>query len=291
MMIEASGKSRVYGIFGDPVSHSLSPVMQNAAFRSAGLDAVYVPFHVTPENLNSAVEGLRALQIGGVNITLPHKQNIIPLLDQVDADAVLIGAVNTVVRCGADLVGYNTDGLGFIRSLQEDLGFTPRGKSTLLLGAGGACRAAAVALLRSGVDELSIVNRSEERARLLADRISSVFPEQRINVYNFSDSAFLDKLNSADLVANTTSIGLKGEEIPFFPLSKIKASASIYDMVYSPAETPFVAAARARGLAAADGLGMLAGQGEEAFYLWFDIRPEIGLMKNCLQHMRLRQNS
>ena len=284
-MFEISGKTRVYGILGDPVSHSLSPVMQNMAMKAAGLDAVYLPFHVTPQDLSAAVEGLRALRVGGVNITLPHKQQIIHLLDRVDADATLIGAVNTVVRYEAELIGFNTDGLGFIRSLQEDVGFVPAGKRVLLLGAGGACRAAAVALLRSGVNNLSIVNRNKARAEQLIERISAVFPAQRIRAHGFGDAGYLNDLERADLVVNTTSIGLKGEEISFCPLAKVKASASIYDMVYSLAETPFVRVAKARGLVAADGLGMLAGQGEEAFYKWFDFRPQNGLMKTCLQRM------
>ncbi len=285
MMIELSGNSRVYGIFGDPVSHSLSPVMQNLAMKAAGLDAVYVPFHVTPQNLVSAVDGMRALQIGGVNITLPHKQHVLPLLDRVDEDAELIGAVNTVVHRDTELIGYNTDALGFIRSLREDVDFLPNNKSILLLGAGGACRAAAVALLRSGVSEIGIVNRNRERAEQLVNRISPTFPDQRLKVYGLGDAGYVADLQRVDLVVNTTSIGLNGEDIPFCPLSKIKASASIYDMVYLRVETPFVRAARSRGLVAADGLGMLAGQGEEAFFLWFGIRPEKGLMKNCLQRI------
>lgn len=289
-MSEICGKSRVYGIFGDPVAHSLSPAMQNLAMAAAGLDAVYVPFHVTPTNLAAAVAGMRALRLDGVNVTLPHKQQVMPLLDRIDADADLIGAVNTIVCRDAELVGFNTDGLGFIRSLQEDLDFHPAGKKVLLLGAGGACRAAAVSLLRAGVRALSIVNRNKERAEQLVARISPAFPEQSIRVHGLNETGYLDDLGEADLVVNTTSIGLKGEVIPFCPLPKIKASASIYDMVYSPVETPFVRAARACGITAADGLGMLAGQGEEAFFLWFGIRPERGLMKNCLQRLCATRN-
>ncbi len=290
-MFELSGKSRIFGIFGDPVSHSLSPAMQNLAMRAAGIDAAYVPFNVAPQDLAAAVAGMRALKIGGVNITLPHKQLIMPLLDRVDPDAALIGAVNTVVQNDAELVGFNTDGLGFLQSVREDLGFEPAGKSILLLGAGGACRAAAVALLRSGVNDLSIVNRNKERAEDLVGRISHAFPSQSIRAHGLNEAGFVDDLVRADLVVNTTSIGLGGEEITFCPLAKIKTSASVYDMVYSPVETPFVAAARLRGHVAVDGLGMLAGQGEEAFFLWFNVRPEKGLMRNCLQRIREANNS
>lgn len=290
-MFEINGHTSIYGIFGDPVSHSLSPVMQNMAMKAAGIDAVYVPFHVAPQGLASAVAGMRALQICGVNITLPHKQLILPLLDHVDEDAALIGAVNTVVRSGTELIGHNTDGLGFVQSLREDIEFDPAGKSVLLLGAGGACCAALVALLRSGVNDLCIVNRNKERAEHLAARIAPFFPLQQIRIYGLSDAGYMEDLARVDLVVNTTAIGLKGEAIPFCPLAKVKASASIYDMVYSLVETPFVTAARARGHASADGLGMLAGQGEEAFFLWFDRRPKKGLMKSCLQSACVISNS
>lgn len=290
-MAEISGTFRVYGILGDPVSHSLSPIMQNAAIKAAGIDAVYLPFHVVPDRLAAAVEGIRALQIGGVNVTLPHKQQIIPLLDRVDEDAALIGAVNTVVNRNGILTGYNTDSIGFIRSLREDIGFDPAGKSVLLFGAGGACRAAVVALLRAGVNSLFIVNRSRERAERLSREVVSVFPDRTINCHGLGNIDYLEDLGMVDLVVNTTSIGLNGEKISFCPMAKIKASASVYDMVYSTAETPFVCAAKARQLVAADGTGMLAGQGEEAFSLWFDIRPGEGLMRDCLRRLRAPNHS
>lgn len=285
-MINVTGRTRVFGIFGDPIEHSLSPLMQNAALKQSGLDALYVPFHVLPQGLASAVAGLRSLAIGGVNVTLPHKQEIVPLLDRVDDDARLIGAVNTVVVRENELIGYNTDGLGFIHSLKEDLWFDPAGKEVLLFGAGGACRAAVVALLRAGVGGLTLVNRNLDRAIQLVERVAPQFPGQAMQVLGFKDPAFHDRLSQADLVVNTTSVGLNGEDLGFCPLQKIKASASIYDMVYSIAETPFVCAAKQRGLAAVDGLGMLAGQGEEAFLLWFGIRPAKGLMRNCLVKLR-----
>ncbi|WP_020676445.1 shikimate dehydrogenase [Geopsychrobacter electrodiphilus] len=284
------GLTQIYGILGDPVTHSLSPAMQNQAMRQAGLNAVYLPFHVVPQDLPAAVEGLRALHVGGVNITLPHKEQILPLLDRVDEDAALIGAVNTLVRRGDELVGYNTDGLGFIRALDEDLDFIPEGKRVLLLGAGGACRAAAVSLLRAGTGSLTVVNRNLERAERLVRQLVPVFPNQHIIARGVGDCAYLTDLRQADLVVNTTSLGLKGEPISFCPLEKIKASALVYDMVYSLAETPFVRAAKTLGLSAADGMGMLAGQGEEAFSLWFGLSPEKGLMKKCLQQLCAKSN-
>lgn len=281
----------IYGVFGDPIAHSLSPLMQNPAFAAAGLDAVYMPFHVVPHELAAAVAGIRALQIGGVNVTLPHKQKIMPLLDRIDADAALVGAVNTVVNRDGELVGYNTDVLGFVRALAEDLEFEPTGRDVMIFGAGGACRAAAVALLRAGARRISIVNRHQERAGRLADEIAPHFSGQQVDVHGLVGAEYLESLSRVDLVVNTTSIGLKGEKLDFCPLEKIKSSASVYDVVYSTAETPFVSASRARGLRAADGIGMLAGQGEEAFALWFGMQPEKGLMKNCLQRLRATKHS
>jgi len=290
-MFEISGQTQVYGILGDPVEHSLSPFMQNLAMQKARLKAVYLPFHVSPHELAAAVEGLRALRVGGVNVTLPHKEQIIPLLDKVHEDAALIGAVNTVVRQGDELVGYNTDGLGFIRSLGEDLNFMAQGKRVVLLGAGGACRAAAVSLLRAGCSTLTIVNRNLERAQRLVGCLTSAFSYQEVSSRGIGETAFLTELAKADLVVNTTSLGLKGESISFCPFEKINASALVYDMVYSVVDTPFVRAAKGYNLMVADGIGMLAGQGEEAFSLWFKISPEKGLMKKCLQQRRTANNS
>lgn len=290
-MQQISSQSRVFGIFGDPIAHSLSPQMQNCAMRAAGIDAFYLPFHVLPDQLNNAVSSLRALSIQGVNITLPHKQEILPLLDEVDDDARIIGAVNTVVNRNGLLVGYNTDAPGFLRSLEDDLGFDAAGKKVLLYGAGGACRAAVVSLLRAGAESLVLANRNTDKAERLLQDLCTLFPGRELTAFGLNDAGATQALSESDLVVNTTSIGLMGEDLSFCNLEKIKASASVYDMVYSAAETPFVRAAKSRGLAAADGVGMLAGQGEIAFSHWFGQWPEKGLMKKCLLQLRAASNS
>ena len=281
-MISLSGKSRVYGLLGDPVAHTLSPLMQNHAFHSHNIDAVYVPFHVVPNNLSAAVVGLRALNVAGVNVTIPHKEKILSLLDQIDPAAQFIGAVNTVVNNNGTLVGYNTDASGFIRAIQLELNFLPEGGKVLLLGAGGACRAAAVALATAGVKTLTIANRHQPRAEKLVKDLEDHFPAVQFFATNYQGKVFFDSFSSADLIVNTTSVGLHGEDVNFLPLENIKCSALIFDMIYSPTETPFIKRARSLGFVCAGGLGMLAAQGEDAFFLWTGIRLPSGFMRQFL---------
>lgn len=263
-----TGETKVYGIFGDPVGHSLSPVMQNAAFAHFALDAVYVPFHVTPADLPAAVAALRALRIAGINVTIPHKEAIVPLLDRLDPLAERIGAVNTVVNEDGLLTGYNTDATGFLRSTQQQLGFDPRGKEVLLLGAGGACRAAVAALLTTEVDSIAVANRTLERARQLAAALAPAAAATGVTGMDYQGPDFARAVARADLIVNTTALGLRGESLDFLSLEQVKRSVSLYDMVYSVAGTPLVNAARAAGLACVDGFSLLAAQGEDAFLLW-----------------------
>lgn len=280
--MNVSGKTKVYGLLGNPVAHSLSPLMQNHTFQEYGLDAVYVPFRVSDEGLPSAVMGLRSLNVSGFNVTVPHKENILPLLDRVDLSASLIGAVNTVVNQDGVLIGYNTDVSGFKRTLQEELNFSPNGKLTVVLGAGGACRAAVVALASSGVESIVVANRRMARAEELVATLAAHFPKVNFFSTDYENPFYIEHLALADLVVNTTSVGLRGENISFLPLECIKASALIYDMIYSLSETPLIKRARTFNLFSCDGLAMLAAQGEDAFALWTAIKPETGFMKQYL---------
>ncbi|WP_139800749.1 shikimate dehydrogenase [Geothermobacter hydrogeniphilus] len=274
-----TGKTRVLGIFGDPVTHSLSPAMQNAALRQAGIDAIYVPFHVTPEQLPRAVEGMRALRIWGVNVTIPHKEAICPLLDEVDADAALIGAVNTVVLRDGRLVGCNTDGDGLVASLQTDLQFDPRGRRILLLGAGGTSRSVAVALARAGAERITIANRTRSRARQLAADFTTVLPGTSFATIGLEGSELAVAVAECDLVVNSTSIGLQGEAFAGFPWQCLSAETRCYDIVYRRGGTPWLLRAERQGCRCADGLGMLAAQGELAFRIWTGQSPPSGVMK------------
>ncbi len=284
-MISLSGNTRVYGLLGDPVTHSLSPLMHNHAFQEYQINSVYVPFHVLPNNLPAAVDGLRALNVAGVNVTIPHKETVLAHLDQVDPTAQLIGAVNTVVNQEGTLHGYNTDASGFMRSVSHELDFVPEGQDIVLLGAGGACRAAAVALASAGVKSITIANRHKSRAERIISDLHFPFPRVHFTACDYNHSGYLHALSGADLIANTTSLGLHGEEINFLPLEHIKGGASIFDMVYSSSETTLIKKSRAMKLSCTDGLGMLAAQGEDAFFLWTGVRLPDGFMRKVLHKL------
>ena len=274
-----TGTTRVLGIIGDPVSHSRSPQMQNRALAASGLDYVYVPFHVLPERLAEVVSGFRSSGVHGFNVTVPHKVAVVPLLDRFSPEAAQIGAVNTVLNDNGKLVGYNTDGLGLVTSLREDLGFDPCGADLVVVGAGGAARAAVHALCSAGVGRILIVNRTIAKAVELADKYGQLFPRVRLNVLQTLPASIAA---CCDLLLNTTSIGMDGVSLAADPAA-LGTHAFVYDMIYAPSETPLLSAAKLRGLRFANGLGMLAAQGECAFTIWTGVIPPQGLMKKVLQ--------
>ncbi|ACM21718.1 shikimate 5-dehydrogenase [Geotalea daltonii FRC-32] len=278
-----SGWTKVLGIIGSPLSHSLSPLMHNAALDALGLDYVYVPFPVSPDRLGEAIQGLKSLGIVGFNVTIPHKSAIIPYLDRLSPEAELAGAVNTVNREGDLLVGYNTDGAGLLVSLKEDLAFEPGGAKVLILGAGGAARGTLAALGNGGAVSITVANRNREKANELIGHFAGVF--NKIEFHSISLEVLLsaEHLQRFDLVINTTSVGMNNTSFNGFSGSSIKGvSASFYDMVYAPPITPFLELARLHGCRTANGLGMLAAQGEIAFSHWTGLAPPRGLMKSCL---------
>lgn len=281
MLNQVNGSTKILGIIGHPVRHSLSPVMHNTALRASGLNYVYVPFEVAPEGLAAAVAGLKALGVAGFNVTIPHKTHIIQYLDALDDSAEAAGAVNTVKNDCGRLVGYNTDGDGLIRSMATEFGFNVRGASIAIIGAGGAARGAIAALCRSGAGRVVIANRTRERASELASAMAPRFPDAVFSVV--SDPEELDdSLANIDVVVNTTSLGMNRDTIPFLRLARLSRSAMVYDMVYAPPVTPLLQEAAGLGLRTANGLGMLAAQGELAFAIWTGIIPPFGLMKNVL---------
>ncbi|MDY0189408.1 MAG: shikimate dehydrogenase [Desulfuromonas sp.] len=302
--MKIDGTTQIYGIIGDPVAHSLSPVMQNAAFAACGIDAVYVPFHVASAGLAAAVAGMRALGVQGINVTIPHKESILPLLDAVDRGAELIGAVNTVINKSGTLVGYNTDGLGLLHSLQSDLQVVLSAETeVIILGAGGAARAAIVTIAQQGVRSITILNRSEQRAQALVARYSAQFPQVTFRSAAYitnrgatgdtgcGSSAYLRSTSEAQtteyfkkchLIVNSTSIGLSGESFNVIPWKNVNKTAVVYDMIYAAHATPLVRAATEAGFVACDGLGMLAAQGEAAFELWTG-KSAVGLMRTVLE--------
>ena len=257
-------------LLAHPAGHSLSPAMHNAAFKHSGLEAVYEAHDVPPAALGEAVSSLREKNILGANVTVPHKQAVVPLLDALSDAAAAIGAVNTVVknsvRDGGRLVGHNTDAAGFLWALQE-ADFEPRGKRVVVLGAGGAARAVVYALLTAGVAELGVYNRTPERARALADAFA------HLGVVEVLEPSNLDtRVRGADGLINTTSVGMArgGHDPDTSPLpgTGLPYRGFVCDIVYRPSKTRLLRDAEAAGLRTQNGLPMLIHQGAEAFRLW-----------------------
>ena len=277
--MKITGKTAVYGIFGYPVKHSLSPLMQNAAFRELGIDAVYVPFEVPPESLKEAVDGVRALGIKGLNVTVPHKERIVEFLDYLSDDAEILSAVNTVKNENGELTGYNTDAEGFLRSLLEE-GVELEGKRALMFGAGGAARAVGYALLKGGVKFLNIVNRNFPRAKAVGELLGK---RGNVLVYPLKESTIEILLKDVDLIVNTTSVGMKPEDPVLFDYSKIPEGITVVDIIYNPPETPLLKAAKERGCKTVNGLGMLVHQGAVAFEIWTGEKAPVETMREVLK--------
>lgn len=276
-----TGRTKNLGVMGWPIAHSLSPVLQNAALKEAGLDYAYVALPVPSEQLSAAVAGIRAMGFRGVNVTVPHKSEIIPLLDEVDEDARLIGAVNTVVNEDGILKGYNTDAIGFLEALKSE-GYALEGKRVCLLGAGGAARAVLRALAKEKAAKVSIGVRNPAKAEPLAELFRERVP---VEALFWEGEAFTEAMAEADLLVHTTPLGMhpKVDGMPPVRLEALKASALVYDIVYTPAKTRLLREAEALGHRILNGEGMLAGQGAAAFRLWTGAEADVELMKRVLR--------
>ena len=257
------------GILGYPLAHSISPAFQQAAFDHYSLPVRYHSWPTPPDRLEEEVRKLRGEDYLGANVTIPHKERVGAYLDDIDPWARSVGAVNTIVREGGRLLGYNTDSYGFVRSLKERGGFDPRGKEVLLLGAGGAARAAAFGLSKESIASLTIANRTLGRAQHLADDVRG--PVGQVEAMALTQNDLDEASAGADLIVNSTSIGMShGDAEGRTPLEAplIPASALVYDMVYNPSETPLLREARRAGARALGGLSMLIYQGAAAFERW-----------------------
>lgn len=280
MNADVKASTRVYGVIGWPVGHSLSPRMQNAALRAAGLDAVYVAFPVAPGDLRRALEGLRAAGVAGVNLTVPHKEEAARIATSLTPEAKRAGAVNTIAFRDGGIEGHNTDGLGFLRAAERLVG-SLAGRRVLLLGAGGAGRGVAAALVAAGAG-VRIANRTLDKAAGLARDLA--LPEAA--AVPWESSALAAAAADCTLVVNASSAGMGGKgEIPFDFSAFVGAAVrpAVVDLVYSPLETAFLRDARAAGLLTQDGLAMLAGQGELAFEFWHRQPAPRGVMESTLR--------
>lgn len=267
------------GLFGHPVRHSRSPQMQNSAFHETNLPFQYMAFDVAPERLGDAVAGIRALNMRGVNVTIPHKVEVMQYLDQITPEAELIGAVNTIVNENGLLIGHNTDGSGYVRSLIEETQISLADTSALILGAGGAARAVASALALNGVKELYIMNRTPQKSAELAHRVSRHCPVRAIG-----EADLAQIIHKVRLIVNTTSVGMH-PAVNDSPIAGefLHAGMVVSDLIYNPRETLLLQQAKQQGAVTHGGLGMFVYQGAQAFTLWTGVEAPVQTMRKAAE--------
>jgi shikimate dehydrogenase len=269
--MEINGKTRITGLFGYPVEHTLSPAMHNAAFSALGLNYCYVPFLVHPDSLTNAVQGVRAMNLAGVNVTVPHKENVIPFLDEVSEEASFIGAVNTIVHDKGRLTGYNTDGRGFMQSLAEK-GVSVEGKAVIVIGAGGASRAISYYLCKKA-KSLSLFDIDKQKAGRLVSDLKQI--KDAVSV-----TEDLSGVDGFDIVVQATPLGMKDADPLPVDAEKLRKEQIVYDLIYK--KTRLLRKAEERGCVTLNGLGMLLWQGVFAFELWTGQKPDVEIMRSIL---------
>lgn len=275
-----SGKTNVFGIIGDPVEHSLSPGMHNAAFKSIGLDHIYVPFHVKSEELEDAINGAHAMGIKGLNVTIPHKTEVIKYLDYLDIAAGLIGAVNTIEFGENGAVGHNTDGIGAVRALEEITSI--KNKKIMILGAGGAARAISFQILLSQAKSLVISNRTIEKAEELRNDLIEKLDQEVIATDLGSNLE--NEIKDTDILINTTPIGMypKIDQKPLVTADMMHEGLIVNDIVYNPLKTGLLNEAEKAGVKTISGIKMLMYQGVESFRIWTGIEPPVEIFERAL---------
>ena len=269
--MKITGRTKITGIFGCPVDHSLSPVMHNAAFEAMGLDYCYIPLLVLPDNLAPAVQAIRALNIAGVNVTVPHKEKVMPLLDSIDKEALFIGAVNTIVNSEGRLAGHNTDGRGFMQSLDEN-GISVQDRNILVVGTGGASRAVSYYLCMKA-KKIFLYGRTKMKADRLADDLMKIQ-----NNISTADNTF--NAGDYDIIINATPLGLKeGDQLPI-DTKQLRSEQVVCDLIYK--QTPLLREASKKGCITLNGFGMLLWQGVLASELWTGKKPPVEVMRHAL---------
>lgn len=273
-----NSKTKLIGLLGHPVAHSKSPIMHNSMFQALKLNYAYLAFDVEPKQLEEAVTAVKALHIRGLNVTIPHKVEIMPFLDEISEEARIIGAVNTVVNENGKLLGYNTDGEGYVRSLLEETGTTLIGKKVLVLGAGGAARAINYSLSKQPIRQLVIVNRDKEKADQMKNELKK---QVEVGVAGYEELE--EEIRKTDVIINTTSIGM-------FPHSHqsliekewIEPRHLVSDIIYNPLATQLLQDAKEQGAVVHSGLGMFVYQGVLAFEKWTGITPDPNVMRESV---------
>lgn len=274
-----SGKTHVCGVIGDPIEHSLSPTMHNAAFSSLKLDFAYLAFKVTPRQVGNAIAGMRALDIVGLNVTMPHKEAVIKYLDQIDENAKFLNAVNTIHNKDGKLFGYNTDGIGALKALKEN-GANPKGKRVLLLGSGGAARAIAYSLTKEA-DELVVLNRTVSEAKELASLLKKTLGK-KVVADELLARTIKEQLADSDILINATSVGMKPNANQSLVESEwFKPDLTVMDIVYNPIETKLDKDAKSAGAKVVSGLEMLIYQGAASFEIWTKKPAPVKVMREA----------
>jgi shikimate dehydrogenase len=277
--VNITGKTRVCGVIGDPIEHTLSPTMHNAAFNSLNLDCVFLAFKVKPAEVGNAIAGIRALGILGLNVTMPHKEAVISHLDEIDQTAKFLNSVNTIHKKDGKLLGFNTDGIGALKALKENCA-NPRGKRVLLLGSGGAARAIAYALVQEA-DELVVLNRTVDEAKDLASLLKRTF-NKKIAANSLSANVIQETLRDSDILINATSVGMKPKvRQSLISPEWLKPNLTVMDIVYNPVETKLAIDAKSKGAKVVSGVEMLIYQGAASFEIWTGIPAPVEVMRKA----------
>ena len=284
-MNELTGKTRVCGVIGDPIEHTLSPTMQNAAFSALKLDVAFLAFKVKPAELENAVNGMRALNIRGLNVTMPHKSTVMNFLDRIDLSAQIVNSVNTILNKESKLFGFNTDGVGALKALREN-GVEPKGRKVLLLGAGGAARAIAYAMAKES-DELAVLNRTVKPAQELVKLLEKT-ANKKIVAGALSPKEIQQNLQDSDILINATSIGMKPKVDESLVAPKLlRPDLAVMDIVYNPIETKLAKDAKAAGAKVVSGVEMLIYQGAASFEIWTGKSAPVEVMRQAaLNHLQ-----
>lgn len=283
-MTEIDSKTRLLGIIGDPIEHSLSPRMYNFLLRGAGLNYRYLAFQVAREALSGALEGIRSLGIHGLNVTAPHKEGVVPYLDELTAEAQTLGAVNTILNDEGKLIGYNSDPIGFAESLKVQ-GLNPEGWSAVILGAGGGAAAVAYALIESNAAQISIYSRTLTRAEALASRLAEISASTIISGGNIADRKLEDNVAHAQLLVNATPVGTFPNNETVIESELLHDGLIVYDLVYNPLKTELLRGAEARGARIINGLEMLIYQGLKALEIWTGIELNRDIVPELRAHL------